>query len=301
MRPILFIYAILFLFQFFISTPETKAQKTKPETFSFSVRSQLVEIYMTVTKDNHLIPGMAASDFQLAEDGTSVLIDRLDSQDVPLQIALLFDISESVSPNLRYIKEAATAFIDSLHPSDRVTLIFFNSEINVFPQTTDDRKIISQEIRKAQAAGATRLHDALLRGMKELDGKPGRKAIVCFTDGEDTSGTSLRTTVMNAARQYGYPVYAIGAGAGLEMDSLKTILCDFAEINSGKAFFIQNIRKLRKAFEEVALELHSAYVLHYYTQIPPDGKWHELSIQSINPAFEVHSRKGFLAVPKDIR
>jgi VWFA-related protein len=281
-----------------ISALQSAAQMPKMEGFKFTVQSQLVEVYLTVTKNNQWIPNMKASEFQLAEDGMTVSIDRLDHQDVPLQIALLFDVSESVADNLKYIQEAAKIFIESLNSQDRVMLVFFNSEIYAYPQTTDDRNPILHAIGNARAEGITRLYDALFLGMKHLDGKPGRKAIVCFTDGQDTSGTSSRAAVLNAAAHFGYPIYTIGAGAGFEMDSIKTILRDFAEVNGGKAFFIQDLRKLREAFHEVALELHSAYVLNYYTQIPPDGRWHELSIKSNNPEYEVHARKGFFADPK---
>jgi VWFA-related protein len=270
-------------------------QKSHPDGYKFSVQSQLVEVYLTVTKGNQLVPNLKASDFKLTEDGMPVPIDRLDSQDVPLQIVLLFDVSESIQESLSTIQEAATAFVESLHPADRVMLVLFNSDIRAFPQTTEDRKPILQEIRKARAYGMTKLHDALLLGMKYLDGKPGRKAIVCFTDGDDTSGTSSRVAVQNAAARFGFPIYMIGTGAGLELTTLKTILREIAEINSGKAFFIQNIQKLREAFAEVGTELRSAYVLNYYTQIIPDGRWHKLRISTNDPVYEVHARKGFFA------
>jgi Ca-activated chloride channel family protein len=265
------------------------------QNFKFSVQSQLVEVYLTVTNGRQLIPHLKASDFKVTEDGMPVSIDRLDNQDVPLQIVLMCDLSESIRESLRSIQDAAVAFVQSMNPEDRVTLILFNSQIRVFPQATDDRKPILNEIRSAQAGGMTKLYDSLLMGMKYLDGKPGRKAIVCLTDGEDTSGTSSRIAVLNAAARYGYPIYTIGTGAGLELSSLKMILRDFAEVNSGRALFIQNIRKLREAFAEIQAELRSAYVLNYYTHIPPDGRWHDLKVTTLDPALEVHSRKGFFA------
>jgi VWFA-related protein len=270
-------------------------QKPEPNGPKYSVRSQLVEIYLTVTKGNQRIPHLKASDFQLMEDDAPVPIDHLDTPEAPLQIVLLFDISESIRDSLKEIQDAATLFIESLNAQDRVALIFFNSEIRVFPQETENREPVLGEIRNARAGGITRLYDAMLLGMKYLDGKTGRKAIVCFTDGQDTSGTSSRMVVLNAAARSGYPIYAIGAGAGLELESLQLILGKFAEINGGRSFFIQNLRKLREAFLEVGAELRSAYVLHYYTRVPPDGKWHTIQIRTTDPDFSVLARKGFYA------
>jgi VWFA-related protein len=224
-----------------------------------------------------------------------VSVDRLDNQDVPLSIVLLFDISESMQESLKTTQDAAIAFIESLKPQDRVMLVLFNSEIRSFEQTTGDRGPIIREIRNARARGVTRLHESILTGMKLLDGKAGRKAIVCFTDGEDTSDAFSRAAVLNAAARSGFPIYTIGAGAGLELSSLKIILTEFAEINSGRAFFIQSASKLRDAFAEVAEELRSAYVLNYYTRVPQDGRWHELSISTKDPEYAVHCRTGFFA------
>jgi VWFA-related protein len=277
------------------SAQMTPGQKPEANGPKYSVESQLVEVYLTVTKGNQRIPHLKVMDFQLMEDDGFVPIDHLDNLDVPLQIVLLFDMSESIRDSLKEIQDAATLFIKSLNPKDRVTLIFFNSEINVYTQQTDDREPILQQIQNARARGITRLYDAMLLGMKYLDGKPGRKAIVCFTDGEDTSGSSSRTGALNAAAQFGCPIYAVGAGAGLELESLQFILSEFAEINGGRAFFIQNLRKLRETFMEVGAELRSAYVLHYYRQAPLDGKWHTLHIQTTNPDYSVRARKGFYA------
>jgi VWFA-related protein len=290
--------AILF---YMIALAEAGAQTIPPEQkparngFNYSVQSQLVEIYLTVTKGSQRIPHLKATDFQLLEDEAPVPIDHLDNPEVPLQIVLLFDTSESIRDSLKEIQDAAILFVKNLDPNDRVTLIFFNSEIYSYTQLTGDRESILREIRNVQARGTTRLYDAMLLGMKVLSGKSGRKAIVCFTDGQDTSGTSSRITVLNAAARSGYPIYAIGAGAGLELESLQLLLGEFSEINGGRAFFIQNLRKLREAFIEIGAELRSAYVLNYYTRVPADGKWHTLHIQTTNPDYSVLARKGFYA------
>lgn len=272
-----------------------RQERDTPEGLKFTVQSQLVEVYATVTQGNRLVPNLTAADFLLTEDGTAVTIDRLDNQEVPLNIVLLVDTSESVLSSLKTIQDAAIAFLNSLHLQDRVTLIFFNSEIVAFRQLNDDRAPIVREIRNARARGMTKLYDAMILGMQQLEGKQGRKAVVCFTDGQDTSGTSSRVAVLNAAARYGYPIYAIAAGAGLELSTLKIILREFAEVNSGRALFIQDMGKLRNAFEEVAAELRSAYVIRYYTGVPPDGRWHDLSIRTVDPQFTVHARKGFFA------
>jgi VWFA-related protein len=263
--------------------------------YNFAVQSQLVEVFCIVSKGKRLVPNLHASDFRLTEDGTPVVIDHLDNPDIPLQIVLMFDISSSVKESLSTIKEAARGFLESLNSEDRVMLVLFNSAIQAFPQSTENRNMILQEIRDAKAQGGTKLYEALLLAMQYLSGDSGRKAIVCFTDGQDTSSKASRTDVIDAATRVGYPIYIVGTGAGLGLSTSKMILNEFAAINGGRAFFIQSLGKLREAFAEVALELRSAYVLGYYTRIPADGMWHELDLTAIDPTYSVRARRGFVA------
>ena len=269
--------------------------KTEPESFTFHVQSQLVQIYLTVTEGNRRVTDLKLEDFTAAEDGVPREMDRLDSTTVPLYVALLLDTSESMRDALSVTQEAAVAFVESLAPIDRVVLIPFNSDIRAVAQLTDDRTPIIEAIRDAQARGGTKLYDALLFAMKQLSAKEGRKAIVTFSDGEDTARSSSLNIVLNAAARYGYPIYTIGAGAGLKRDALKRILRQLADINSGKAYLVEDPRDLRPTFQEVASELRSAYVLNYYTSVPYDGRWHDVRLAVSNPKLKIHCRKGFYA------
>jgi VWFA-related protein len=262
---------------------------------TYSVKSQLVQIYMTVTDGGRMVTDLTARDLAIFEDGASKAIARLDNATVPLQVALLFDMSASMLDALPTIQEAATYFIESLRPEDRVTLVLFNTEIQCVPQLTADRGPLLEAIRKAQARNGTRLHDALFFAMKYLSDKEGRKVIVCFTDGDDTAHTTSLPLVLNAAARYGYPIYAIGAGAGLRSERMKSMLRKLAEINSGRMYFKEDPRDLRSAFADIASELRDAYVLNYYTQVPYDGRWHDLRIVLQDPRCKIHSRKGFYA------
>ena len=282
-----------------ISRPVPQSTTTQnTDAVQFSVQSQLVEVFLTVKRENRWAPNLTVSDFRLLENGSEVPIVQLDNRDVPLQVVLLFDVSESIRDSLHTVQDAVVAFVQSLHPEDRMMLVFFGSQIRTYPQTGDDRESILHAIKNVRVGGMTRLHDAMLLGMRWLKDKKGRKAMVCFTDGQDTSGTTSRSSVRDAAARFGYPIYMIGTGAGLELSSLKMILSDFARISSGRAFFIQTLGKLRNAFVDVAEELRSAYVLHYYTEVPPDGRWHDLRVETVDPAYTVHARRGFYAANK---
>ncbi|MFH1574750.1 MAG: VWA domain-containing protein, partial [Acidobacteriota bacterium] len=234
-------------------------------------------------------------DFSILEDGRPRELYRLDTAEVPLQVALLLDTSDSMREALAVTQEAAVYFVESLNPKDRVTLIPFSSDIRFIPQLTDDPGPIKQAIRSTRARGATKLYDALLFAMKYLAEKEGRKAIVAFSDGQDTARSASLSVALNAAARYGYPIYTIGAGSGLRSEQLKRVLRQLAEINSGKCYYVEEPRDLKSAFSAVAGELRAAFVLNYYTQVPHDGRWHDVAISLPDPRYKIHSRKGFYA------
>jgi VWFA-related protein len=271
------------------------AQEPAPEGATFQIQSQLVQMYISISEGNRRIPELSASELVLTEDGKPKEIDRVDSANVPLQVALLLDTSGSMLETLGITQEAAVSFVEALEPADRVHFIPFNSDIRLVPQLTGDRTPIVSAIRQTQARGATKLYDALLFAMRHLGGLEGRKAIVLFSDGEDTARISSLETVLNAAARLGYPIYAIAARASLRSELLGRILRQLAEINRGRMFVVDEPRSLGKAFGAVAAELRSMLVVNYYTDVRHDGRWHDVSISPTNPRLKVQSRKGFFA------
>jgi Ca-activated chloride channel family protein len=270
------------------------AQLPQPQkTATFSVESQLVQIFLTVQQGSRRVTGLDVSKFSLAEDGKPQPIDRMDSEQSPLQVALLFDTSESMTASLKETQEAASLFVRSLKPGDRVTLIPFNSNIHSIPQLTDDFEPILSGIRGTRAEFKTKLYDAILYAMKVLSDKEGRKAIAVFSDGEDTASTATLPFVLNAASRYGYPIYAVCAGSETRNQAYRQILRQLTETNSGKAYFAENPNELSSGFLEVSAELRAAYVLYYYTRLSPDDRWHELLVNVADSRYKIYSRRGF--------
>lgn len=154
------------------------AQQQPPQTQAiFSVKSQLVQIFLTVQEGSRRITGLDLSKFSVAEDGKVQLIDHMDSEQVPLQVALLLDTSQSMTESLGETQETATLFVQSLKPGDRVTLIPFNSNLHMFPQLTNDFEPVVSAIRGTRAENKTKLYDAILYALKVLSDKRGAKRL----------------------------------------------------------------------------------------------------------------------------
>jgi hypothetical protein len=117
--------------------------------------SQLVEVYLTVTKGKQLVPHLKASDFQVTEDGMPVSIDRLDSQEVPLHVVLLVDLSESIGEYLKTIQDAAAAFINSMSPEDRTARRYHWLSDNVADFVVEPHNAIVGDAKREKALNMT--------------------------------------------------------------------------------------------------------------------------------------------------
>ena len=154
------------------------------------IDTTLVSVPVTVLdRQGRFIPGLQKNDFHLFENGVEQKIAYFDPTEKPFTVALLLDTSASTRFHLWEIKEAAIAFAKQLRPQDRVLVVTFSDEVLLLTEATSDQKLVSTVIEaNAQAGQSTRLYDAVNLIINErLNKIEGRKAIVLFTDGVDTS------------------------------------------------------------------------------------------------------------------
>ena len=158
------------------------------------VETNLITIPVSVYDRNGLyIPGLRQQEFKIFEDGVEQDIAYFGTQDKPFTVALLLDTSPSTQYKIDEIHRAAEAFVDHLSPQDSVMVIEFNSSVKVQTQPTKDREKIRKAIYKAKFGDGTSLYNAVDEALrKQLSKIEGRKAVVLFTDGVDT--TSRKNT-----------------------------------------------------------------------------------------------------------
>ena len=152
-------------------------------------------------RQGRFIPGLKREDFHLFEDGVEQAIAYFEPTEKPFTVALLLDTSASTRFHLWQIKEAAIAFAKQLRPQDRVLVVTFSDEVLLLTEATNDQEVISTVIQvNANTGQSTRLYDAVNLVVNErLNRIPGRKAIVLFTDGVDTS--SYMATYQSTLRE----------------------------------------------------------------------------------------------------
>jgi Ca-activated chloride channel homolog len=173
------------------STPSQSEAEEVGEGDVVRVNTTLVSIPVTVMDRNgRFIPNLRQEDFRIYEDGVEHQVAYFASVEKPFTVALVIDTSASTRFRLEEIQDAALAFINQLRPDDRVIIVSFDEEVRVLSQATNDRSRLREAISRVRTGGGTKLYDAMdLVINRLLSREQGRKAIVLFTDGVDTTST----------------------------------------------------------------------------------------------------------------
>lgn len=165
------------------------------------IETNLVTMPVSVLdRDGRFISGLTERDFQIFENGKQQKIEYFQSTEQPFTVALLIDVSPSTAFRMDEIHNAAILFVEQLRPSDRVMVISFDERMRVLTPPTNNRNELRYAIRQAQWGNGTSLYEAVDRTLKnELARIEGRKAIVLFTDGVDT--TSRRASYQSTLNE----------------------------------------------------------------------------------------------------
>jgi Ca-activated chloride channel homolog len=189
------------------------------------LESTLVNIPLLVSdRSGRYIPQLSAKDFELAEDGTQQEVASFGSEEVPFNVALLLDVSPSVQGNIQDIQDAAIAFVRQLRSQDRVMVASFDRGIHYLTDFTSNRRELENAIRTTATGSGTSVYDAVYetvrRRMRNIE---GRKAMLLFSDGEDTSsGSASYDDAINIVTESDVLVYGLrypgGGGAKVRVD-----------------------------------------------------------------------------------
>lgn len=182
------------------SGEETQVEEDDSEVIR--VETNLVAFPVSVlTRDGQFVPGLTQQDFQIFENGVRQDIGHFQSVETPFTVILMIDSSPSTRYKMDEIQDAAMAFINQLRPNDRVMVISFDDDTQILCPPTNDRWRIQNAIRRLEFGSGTSLYKAVDEIIdRELATIDGRKAVVLFTDGVDTTsrGASYQSTVRNA-------------------------------------------------------------------------------------------------------
>jgi len=188
-----------------------------------------------------------------------------------------------------------------LEEIDSALVVSFNESVKGSAEFTGDSGRLEQFVEGLEAWGGTSLYDAIHYGLQRIKDQPGRKAIVVFSDGADTTSSMKEQEVVDYARSVEATVYSIGikGESGLLARSPRGFLRRIAQETGGQYYFPDKVGELLKIFAGISDELHNHYLLAYTPKRPPDGTWREIVIRLRDRKdLEIRVRKGYFAVKR---
>jgi Ca-activated chloride channel homolog len=280
-----------------------KIQKGKP----IRTETQMTLVGATVTDPmGRLVTGLQQENFRVFEDNVEQEIVRFSSQDVPVSIGVIFDMSGSMSDKIDKSRQAAVQFFRTANPQDEFFLVNFNDRaqlISPFTVSVDD---LQDRLMYTGAHGLTALYDGVYLGLSQMRGAHNtKKALLILSDGGDNHSRYSETEVRKFVREADVQIYAIGlfdpdGGPTPEEREGPGLLSDLTMMTGGRMFAVKNVNELPDIATKISMELRNQYVLGYRpSQRAHDGKWRKIKVR-LNPPkgmppLTVSAKSGYFA------
>ena len=266
----------------------------------------LVLVPVTITDPmNRLVTGLEKENFFLTDNGQPQEIRHFSSEDAPISLGVIFDISGSMSNKIDKSREAVVEFFKTANPQDEFFLITFSEKPEVLADFTTSVEDIQSKLVYAMPKGRTALLDAIYLGMNRMrKAKYEKKALLIISDGGDNHSRYTEAEIKSMVREADVQIYAIG----LYDRDFKTpeeregpqLLSDISDVTGGRTFAIGNPNELADVATKIGIELRNQYVLGYRPNNPArDGKWRKIKVK-LNPPkglppLHVYAKTGYYA------
>ena len=267
----------------------------------FRAGAELVPTAVTVRDgDGRLVRSLEQEDFQVSESGTEQPITQFTSERVPVNLALLLDISDSMrGPRMEDARQALSTFLtDLLKPEDEAALLVFNHATRVLSNWTTDREVLLTALAELKPTGGTAIYDAVDIALPLFGNRRHpRAAIVLVSDGADTASD---TTVIELKQRLGRGdifLYGVAVDTPNARSSQRINPQVFRELSAqsgGYAEVIGSTADIGPATTRIAEELNAQYMIGYTPTTPGDGRRYRSIRVSAGKAkeFNVRARRG---------
>jgi Ca-activated chloride channel family protein len=266
---------------------------------------QLVRVLASVRDAQGQLRGnLSKEDFQIFDEGEPqeiAIFERYTTQ--PLSVVLLLDVSASVAKEIKYEVEAALRFARSLfregNPADQIALIGFNHNVDLLAGFTRRIERLEKAMKRLKTGSGSAVYDAIVLASEELEGREGRKVVVCVSDGGDTA-SRVKFNDANIAAQRAqaavYPVLVVpvtndpGRNVGGE-----NAMQQIAQRSGGRVLLPDSFEKLSQSFDEILRDLRTQYLLAYYPRnlTGKRQKFHRLEVKVKQASLQVAARSGY--------
>jgi len=271
------------------------------------VNVNLVQVPMTVTDPmNRLVTGLEKENFALFDNNVGQTIRYFSSQDAPLTIGIIFDLSGSMNSKFARARRALNEFLRTSNPQDEYFVVGFNDRPSVIVDYTSDPDDVDARMVMLRPENRTALIDAVYLGVEHLrSAKYERKALLIISDGGDNRSRYTEGELRRLVREADVQIYSIGifdSYAPTQEEVLgPELLKEICEMTGGRLFTVSNdLSDLQDIATRISAELRNEYVIGYTpSEVKHDGNWRKLKVKLLPPPglpqLTVHFRQGYYA------
>ena len=268
---------------------------------------ELVTVPVTITDAmNRPVTGLERDNFQLFENKQPQEIKNFSSEDTPVSIGVILDVSGSMQNKLERAREAVRQFCDASNPQDEFFLITFSDDPRLATDFTSRPEEIENALLGAESRGRTSLLDAIYMGIRKMqDARYSRRALLILSDGGDNHSRYSEHDVKSAVREADILIYAVGTYdryATTQEEVLgPELLQTVAGVTGGQSYTLSNVNELPEVTRAIGTRLRHQYMLTYRPEKRDrDGKWHKINVKLLLPKkwssfLHVSARTGYYA------
>ena len=289
---------LLVVLSAFLLGPTTSVPAQEQNQGVIRVNVNLVMVDTTVkTKRGQIMGDLKKEDFELREDGTAQKIEVFSRDELPLNVALVLDLSDSITPFLGPLRQAATTALQALKPDDQVALFTFSTEAQLRVPLTRDKTKIAEQFSSFKMGGSTNINDGIFVASQYLlNNAPanGRRVIILISDdvGTNAGGQGTADIVTEAiaadAVLYNLKIPGDNPPGTLFAAAMVPGLVNIRKVmdqTGGEMFDVQDVEHLDTAFHALIQRIKTRYTLGFYTSATAaEGKPHKLEVR-LTPHF----------------
>jgi VWFA-related protein len=268
-----------------------------PQTPTFSSRLEAVRVDVLVTEEGRPVRGLKPADFDIRDEGVAQTVDLVSFEQIPLNVVLALDVSDSVSGDrLEHLRGAGRAALERLAKADQAALVSFNSAVEVRTNLTRDASQVLSALDDVRPSGETSLVDGSYAAMvlaQSAGADVRRGLVIVFTDGADTISWLTPDRVLDASRRTDAVVY----GVIVRSRNKASFLHELAERTGGGVVEIESTKDLADRFVAILDEFRQRYLVSYTPRGVSNGGWHRLDVRIKGRKVAVKARAGYLAGP----
>ena len=267
----------------------------------------LVQVPVTVTDPmNRLVTGLEKENFQVFDNNTGQSIKYFSSEDAPLSIGIIFDLSGSMNSKFVRARKALAEFLRTSNPQDEFFVVGFNDRPAIIVDYTSDPDDVEARMVMLKPENRTALIDAVYLGIDHLrQARYDRKALLIVSDGGDNRSRYTEGELRKVVRESDTQIYSIGifdsyAPTPEEVNG-PTLLSEICEMTGGRLFNVAgDLNDLVDIAARISAELRNEYLIGYTPTDPKhDGNWRKLKVKLQAPPglpqLTVHFRQGYYA------